>query len=255
MSNWERQLEKINLKTADNEMLDFKRKSARIYKNLFKNTEEELLKLLEEIEENPTRSTLYEYKKYYEFRNKLIAQLDSLGVKINSSMTSNLENTYKKVQSNVNNLLPNAKEVPDVPLEKVTEVISKDWVGDGKNYSMRIWKDKDRLLGAIEEGLNECLVRGDSKDKFVEQLMNNFNTGYYNSNRLARTEIIRTMNQSTLDRYSQAGITKVKVVTKIDDRTCDKCKAQNGKVFDLDKIKTSDYMLHPNCRCTIVPIV
>ena len=154
MSNWERQLEKINLKTADDEMLDFKRKSARIYKNLFKSTEEELLRLLEEIEENPTRSTLYEYKKYYEFRNKLIAQLDSLGVKINSSMTSNLENTYKKVQSNVNNLLPNKKEIPDVPLEKVTEVISEDWVGDGKNYSMRIWKDKDRLLGAIEKGLN-----------------------------------------------------------------------------------------------------
>ena len=255
MSNWERQLEKINLKTADNEMLDFKRKSARIYKNLFKNTEEELLKLLDEIEENPTRSTLYEYKKYYEFRNKLIAQLDSLGVKINSSMTSNLENTYKKVQSNVNNLLPNAKEVPDVPLKKVTEVISKDWVGDGKNYSMRIWKDKDRLLGAIEEGLNECLVRGDSKDKFVEQLMNDFNTGYYNANRLARTEIIRTMNQSTLDRYNQAGITKVKVVAPIDERTCDRCRKLNGKIFDIDKIKTSDYMLHPNCRATIVPLL
>ena len=120
MSNWERQLEKINLKTADDEMLDFKRKSARIYKNLFKNTEEELLKLLVEIEENPTRSTLYEYKKYYEFRNKLIAQLDSLGVKINSSMTSNLENTYKKVQSNVNNLLPNAKEVPNVNQDAIS---------------------------------------------------------------------------------------------------------------------------------------
>ena len=43
MNNWERQLEKINLKTADDEMLDFKRKSARIYKNLFKSTEEAFL--------------------------------------------------------------------------------------------------------------------------------------------------------------------------------------------------------------------
>lgn len=52
--------------------------------------------------------------------------------------------------------------------------------------------------------------------------------------------------ESALEGAKSAGITKVVWVTQDDERVCPKCNENDGKIFDIDKIKLP---LHYNCRC------
>lgn len=52
--------------------------------------------------------------------------------------------------------------------------------------------------------------------------------------------------ESALEGAKSAGVTKVIWVTQDDERVCPKCNENDGKIFDIDKIKLP---LHYNCRC------
>ena len=53
----------------------------------------------------------------------------------------------------------------------------------------------------LEQSLIECVARGVSKDTFVKQIKSDFNTGFYNSDRIVRTELNYTQNQACFHRY------------------------------------------------------
>lgn len=58
--------------------------------------------------------------------------------------------------------------------------------------------------------------------------------------------------ESALEGAKSAGITKVIWVTMDDEKVCPKCNENDGKIFDIDKIKLP---LHYNCRCYFKVIV
>ena len=45
------------------------------------------------------------------------------------------------------------------------------------------------LVNKLEKGLIECIARGVSKDTLVTQIKQDFNTGFYNADRIVRTEL------------------------------------------------------------------
>jgi len=71
---------------------------------------------------------------------------------------------------------------------------------------------------------------------------------------MARTETINAFTQGAELRYAQAGIEKLEILTAADDRVCDICWPLNGTVFDI-KSRHERPPLHPNCRCTIIPVL
>lgn len=78
--------------------------------------------------------------------------------------------------------------------------------------------------------------------------------GLTRSTLIARTETMRALNDVTMDRYEDAGISKVQWVAGGEDgRTCEECLALHMKVFDINDVP---YLpLHPNCRCTTVAVI
>lgn len=98
----------------------------------------------------------------------------------------------------------------------------------------------------------------------------------YRAERIARTETIWAWNEGTLQGYKQSGIIEKKQwLSTEDNRTCDFCPTMDGKIVGIDvyyfdkgdtlKVPTgslpfkfepiSHPPLHPNCRCTIVPVI
>ena len=140
MKEWATRLDEINNLTADNLINDLDKNVLRIYLNLYKSTLTELLKIYVDLQENPmSRSTLYNYKHYYQFHNQLVKKLTEMGIKLNNMYTETLTEAYTQVQLNIKEVLPNSNIIDRiVPLAKVTQVLNTDWVGDGKTYSMRI---------------------------------------------------------------------------------------------------------------------
>lgn len=75
---------------------------------------------------------------------------------------------------------------------------------------------------------------------------------------LARTEIIRAHAEANLNTFEEAGIEGVAVeaewVTAGDDRVCPRCAPMEGKQYSIQDAH-GRIPLHPQCRCTWVPVV
>ena len=93
------------------------------------------------------------------------------------------------------------------------------------------------------------------------------------SEKIARTETIRAQNKAEIAVWEQSGVVSGKVwFTPMDERTCPDCEVMNGTELGLsesyfNKGDTTEQglnlnyedvdgpPLHPQCRCTLIPIV
>lgn len=140
----------------------------------------------------------------------------------------------------------------------------------------------DETAELIRSQLIEGVDKGESIAKLRERISKVYEdaTGY-RSERIARTEVLRASNFATLEAYKQSGVVEAKEwLTAHDERVCPWCGPMDGKRLALgddyfqegdvvvgknDKGKTvrltiglsnvSVPPLHPNCRCTVIPVV
>ena len=189
-------------------------------------------------------SHLYSYNKYYEVLNKIQKELMALGSKENIIFNDCLTKLYQDNLEVIGEQFPAGTYINKAELETI---IKRDWVGDGQNYSDRIWKDKRRLAETLQEELFEGVATGKSPEKMTKVLMERFSVSYSNAKRLAVTEMSHVYNESALRKYRQAGITKVKILGTNDERECEICKEYHKKIYPIDSCPMLP--LHCNCRC------
>ncbi len=73
--------------------------------------------------------------------------------------------------------------------------------------------------------------------------------------RIARTEIMQASAQGTLEGYRDSEVVeKVEFYAALDERTCEDCMALHKEIFDLADSE-GIITVHPNCRCTWLPVV
>lgn len=96
---------------------------------------------------------------------------------------------------------------------------------------------------------------------------------------LARTEVIRAHSEATLTRFENQGIeevtTKAELLTAGDNRVCPICAALEGRTFTIQEAREETWEfdppegvpdslggehalrppIHPQCRCSLVPVV
>ena len=148
------------------------------------------------------------------------------------------------------------------------------------NWSYKLSFDIDDVtMDMLKEELKMGIDLGESMIKIRDRVDNVFNDmvgegwsdedGLYRSMRIARTETIRASNGAAQEAYRQSGVVSGKEwLATADDRTCEDCIDMNGKILDLNanyftkgEDEEADYAdidgppLHPDCRCTLVPIV
>ena len=110
-------------------------------------------------------------------------------------------------------------------------------------------------MNRIRHQLVMNVATGKSIDKMADDLKaENLTDNFYNAKRLVRTEVVKYYSRTTIDRYEDAGIERVKYNCLNDNRSCESCKAKDGKTFTL---KQSEGMIprHPNCRCYWTPVI
>ncbi len=128
---------------------------------------------------------------------------------------------------------------------------------EGSNYSERIWKNTDILANSLQDILARAIATGQSPEKTVAEVMERFDVGFKNANRLVRTETNYFENCAELESYKELGIKKFKFLATLDERTSDICRSMDGKEFNVkDAVQGENAPpLHPYCRSTIVPVV
>lgn len=150
-----------------------------------------------------------------------------------------------------------------LPIEQIHEIVNTP-IG-GLKYHERMIKRYDDSMFDIKSNLTQSIIQGEDMAKASRRLLGQGkeiggivgNRLMQQSQTIARTEIMRVSNSVAERIYNQnTDILKGNQwLSTLDHRTCISCGALDGKIFYFNKgMVPPPRPLHPNCRCTLVPI-
>lgn len=130
-----------------------------------------------------------------------------------------------------------------------------DYPWSGAMFSDRLWQDKERLGRNLRVGLTQSMILGEGIPQITDRINKGIDTARYNAERVARTETKRVTYCAHDDAYKDTGVDELRYrcANGGDSRTCQYCRADNGKVFKRGEEPTLPR--HPNCRCVYIPVV
>jgi SPP1 gp7 family putative phage head morphogenesis protein len=110
------------------------------------------------------------------------------------------------------------------------------------------------LNAGIIEGLTEGLMQGESIPHLAKRIQNAVQAiGRTRAETIARTETMYAVNEGSKIRYAQAGVSKIRVLVGLDERTCDECEPLHGNVYEIGS--EPQLPKHPRCRCCYSPVI
>jgi len=199
----------------------------------------------------PTPADLYKLDTYWKLQGQLAHELEKLGAKQEKLYSRNFMELWQTVYKNV--AIPGGEVFTHIDTQQAQQLINAIWCADGQSWSNRIWKNTDKLQQALNEGLTESVIAGVNPDKLKNRLMEEFNVSYNRADALVRTEMAHIQTTAAEQRYKDAGIEKVQVWAKEDERLCKIC----GKLHETEYRVGEKLPIpaHTKCRCCIVPVI
>lgn len=137
----------------------------------------------------------------------------------------------------------------------VREFVDVPWCND-ENFSTRIWNDTQRVANYINQDMAQAFARGDSYDRIVKDVRRRFGVNRSNAYRLVFTEGTYVMAESSIKPFEE-DFTQYEYSPILDGKTCEICRALNGKIFEISERQPGVNFppMHPWCRCTWLPYV
>lgn len=137
----------------------------------------------------------------------------------------------------------------------IEKVLSKPWAVDGKNFSERIWTNKEKLISEVHSELTQNIMLGADPQKAIDSLAKKMNTSKHNAGRLIMTEEAYFSSLAQRDCFKELDVEEYEIVATLDSHTSDICRSLDGKHFPM-----KDYQpgltappFHVYCRSTTVP--
>lgn len=146
-------------------------------------------------------------------------------------------------------------DIAGVDQKQVEKVISKPWAVDGKNFSERIWNNKEKLISEVHKELTQNIILGQDPQKAIDAIAKKMNTSKYNAGRLVMTEEAYFSSAAQKDCFHDLDVEKYEIVATLDSHTSDICREMDGKVFSMKDFEAGVTAppFHVYCRSTTVP--
>lgn len=264
MTYWEKRIVTQTDRIYNKSVQEAEAELRKLYRESLKANEQQMIDVWNSIkstEGDIKPNDLYRYSRYFSISKALQESLRQLGDKEVNVYQRAFENAYRSQYDFITKMLQEKGIIIKSGMmdysSRVQEVLNSVWCEDGKIWSNRIWDNKAKLVNRLEQGLIDCVARGTNKDTLVTQIKEDFNTGFFNADRIVRTELTYVQNQACMNRYKDAGIEEYKFLAEIDGRTSNICKNLNGQVFKFkDAVVGENFPpAHVFCRSTIIPII
>lgn len=234
----------------DEQLIKYYQRAVKRVVSDFEATYDKLLATIESGRE-PTPADLYKMDKYWQMQGQLQRELQKLGDYSLTLLQKQFVEQYVEVYESMN--LPSTAVYGTMDNTMARQMINTVWCPDGKTWSQRIWDDMQLLTQTLNEELVHCVITGKKTSELKKLLQERFDVSYHAADRIARTEIAHIQTQAAQQRYKDYGIKQVEVWADKDERRCDVC----GKLHKT-RYPVGSHMpvpAHPNCRCTIVPVI
>lgn len=136
---------------------------------------------------------------------------------------------------------------------KIDLLLKKPWAQDGKNFSDRIWSNKEKLVQNLHTNLTQSIIRGESPKKAIDGLSKAMNVSKSQAGNLIMTETAALSSRAQQSCFKELGVEEFEVVETLDGNTCEVCRGMDGKHFPMSDYRVGETAppFHPRCRgCT-----
>ena len=258
------QVEFINNTIKINEIL-FNLSDKQI-KKLFALHKEQRDKLLQNI-----ASIILEYKVTDEFMELSNKERKILNEKLGNEVNEAFKEQIKLEKEKMDNLLKKIAEDKfymncfnlalgiDFTLKKIDskalDRIVKKTI-EGKNYSDRLWRNKNDLSKILQKEIKDFLEGKTSINEISKVVKDKFNQNSFNTKRLINNETARVQSEVNEMWAKDYNIEYQLFMATLDQKTSDICRTLDGNVYDInDKNKPIPPQgTHVTCRSCLVSI-
>lgn len=146
-------------------------------------------------------------------------------------------------------------DVARIDQRKLEKIISKPWAVDGKNFSNRIWDNKNKIINELHNELTQMTLLGQGPDNAISNIARKMKTSKVNAGRLVMTESAYFSSLSQKDAFKDLDVEQYEILATLDSRTSDICQELDGKVFNMINFEAGVTAppFHVWCRTTTVP--
>lgn len=137
----------------------------------------------------------------------------------------------------------------------VDTVLKKPWAPDGKNFSDRIWANKQKLVSELNTTLTQGIILGRDPQKIINEVSKKLEVSKTAAGRLVMTESAAIASRAQEDCFKELDVEEYEIVATLDSHTSEICQDMDGKVFKMSErqIGVNAPPFHVNCRTTTVP--
>ena len=138
--------------------------------------------------------------------------------------------------------------------EDITKILSAKFLDS--TFYKRIQNNCGIFQDIVDETIKKGLLAGKSLWKISKELEENSHYKKKACERLVRTEVSHFYNDGVLESYKECEIEQYRILATLDNRTSDKCRDMDGRVFDVSEAQQGVNMppLHPWCRSTTIGV-
>lgn len=139
--------------------------------------------------------------------------------------------------------------------KQIAKIINKPWAADGKNFSSRIWDNKQKLVNELNNTFTQGIILGEGSQKTIDKIAKKMNASKKNVERLVMTEQAFFNSASRQDCFAELEIEEYEIIVSYDKKTCDICKKMEGKHFKRSQweVGITAPPFHVRCRCDQIP--
>lgn len=139
--------------------------------------------------------------------------------------------------------------------KQISKVINKPWAVDGKNFSERIWGNRQKLVNELNNTMTQNIILGKDPQKAIDEIARKMNTSKTNAGRLVMTEEAFFSSAAQKDCFTELDVEQFEIVATLDSHTSDICRGMDGKHFKMSEWKVGETAppFHVHCRSTTVP--
>lgn len=137
----------------------------------------------------------------------------------------------------------------------ISKVINKPWAVDGKNFSERVWGNRQKLVNELNTELTRNIILGQDPQKAIDAIARKMNTSKNVAGRLVMTEEAFFSSEAQKDCFNELDVELFEIVATLDSHTSEICQEMDGKVFPMPQweVGVTAPPFHVWCRTTTVP--
>lgn len=177
-----------------------------------------------------------------------------LGI-VNGTMTDVLRSGYYHTAYELQKGFGIGWDIAGLDQAHIEKLLSKPWAADGKNFSERIWNNKQKLISEVHSELTRNVMLGQDPQKAIDAIAKKMKTSKHNAGRLVMTEEAYFSSAAQKECFNDLDVEEYEIVATLDSHTSDICQSLDGQVFPMKDFEPGITAppFHVYCRSTTVP--